>query len=180
MLDIIKRLGGHVLIYGFGNVGNRVVGFLLIPIYSRYLAPEDYGVLALVAMLGQVLYAFLNMGQSRPLPTYFRHDDPKERDTVLTTSLWLILGLSFPWVSSRSSCRPLASLLTGSPAYTWWIVLGTAASSSRSSSGCRWRFSAPASNPGGTRASAWRRRWRAWRWRSCSSWVFAKAAAACS
>jgi hypothetical protein len=28
MLDKIKRLGGHVLVYGFGNVENRVVGFL--------------------------------------------------------------------------------------------------------------------------------------------------------
>src|SRR5574341_1203884 len=55
MFDKIRRLTGHVLVYGFGNAGNRVVGFLLIPIYSRYLTPEDSGVLALVSMLGQVL-----------------------------------------------------------------------------------------------------------------------------
>ena len=69
MFDKIRRLTGHVLVYGFGNIGNRVVGFLLIPVYSRYLTPEDYGVLALVAMLGQILYTIMNMGQRLgPLP----------------------------------------------------------------------------------------------------------------
>ena len=76
MFDKIRRLTGHVLVYGFGNIGNRVVGFLLIPVYSRYLTPEDYGVLALVAMLGQILYAIMNMGQNSALfRTYFRHDE---------------------------------------------------------------------------------------------------------
>ena len=56
--------------------GTVIVGFLLIPVYSRYLTPEDYGVLALVAMLGQILYAIMNMGQNSALfRTYFRHDD---------------------------------------------------------------------------------------------------------
>lgn len=129
MFDNIKRLAGHVVVYGFGNAGNRVVGFLLIPVYSRYLTPEDYGVLALVAMLGQVLYAFLNMGQNSALfRTYFRHDRNEDRQTVVTTSFWLILGLSFPvGLLALLLSSPLASLLTGSPAYTTWMALGTAA-----------------------------------------------------
>ena len=82
MFDKIKRLGSHVIIYGFGNAGTRMVGFLLIPVYSRYLTPEDYGVLALVTMFAQVLYTFMNMGQSSALfRTYFRHDDPEARQT---------------------------------------------------------------------------------------------------
>src|SRR5437762_4971560 len=95
MFDKIRRLVSHVVIYGFGNAGTRVVGFLLVPVYSRYLTPEDYGVLALVTMFGQVLYTFMNMGQSSALfRTYYRHDDPEERNTVITTSLWLILTRS--------------------------------------------------------------------------------------
>ena len=82
MFDKIRRLTGHVLVYGFGNIGNRVVGFLLIPVYSRYLTPEDYGVLALVAMLGQILYSVMNMGQNSALfRTYFRHESADERET---------------------------------------------------------------------------------------------------
>jgi O-antigen/teichoic acid export membrane protein len=125
MFDKIRRLTGHVLVYGFGNIGNRVVGFLLIPIYSRYLTPEDYGVLALVAMLGQILYAIMNMGQNSALfRTYFRHDSAEARERVVTTSLWLILTLSLPiGLLALALSKPIASLLVGSPAYTVWVAL---------------------------------------------------------
>jgi O-antigen/teichoic acid export membrane protein len=126
MFDKIKRLGNHVIVYGFGNAGTRVVGFLLIPVYSRFLTPADYGVLALVTMFAQVLYTFMNMGQSSALfRTYFRHDDPAARQTVITTSLWLILTLSFPiGLLALVLSKPLASVLTGSPQYALWVALG--------------------------------------------------------
>jgi O-antigen/teichoic acid export membrane protein len=125
MFDQIKRLTGHVLVYGFGNIGNRVVGFLLIPVYSRYLTPEDYGVLALVAMLGQILYAIMNMGQNSAIfRTYFRHETADERERVVTTSLWLILTLSLPiGLLALALSKPISSLLIGSPAYTVWVAL---------------------------------------------------------
>ena len=125
MFEKIKRLTGHVLVYGFGNIGNRIVGFLLIPVYSRYLTPEDYGVLALVAMLGQILYAVMNMGQNSALfRTYFRHESADERETVVTTSLWLILTLSLPiGLLALALSKPISSLLVGSPAYTVWVAL---------------------------------------------------------
>jgi O-antigen/teichoic acid export membrane protein len=126
MFDKIKQLGSHVVIYGFGNAGTRVVGFLLIPVYSRYLTPEDYGVLALVTMFAQVLYTFMNMGQSSALfRTYFRHDDAESRQTVITTSLWLILVLSFPiGLLALILSKPLSSLLAGTPEYAVWVALG--------------------------------------------------------
>jgi O-antigen/teichoic acid export membrane protein len=129
MFDKIRRFSGHVIIYGFGSVGTRAVGFLLIPIYSRYLTPADYGVLALVAMFGQVLYAVMNMGQSQALfRTYFKHDDREGREAVISTSLWLILTLSLPvGVLALILAKPLSWLLTGSSAYTAWVVLGITA-----------------------------------------------------
>ena len=128
MFDKIKRLGSHVIIYGFGNAGTRMVGFLLIPVYSRYLTPEDYGVLALVTMFAQVLYTFMNMGQSSAMfRTYFRHENPEDRQTVITTSLWLILSLSFPiGLLALVLSKPLSSMLVGSPVYGVWVALGVA------------------------------------------------------
>src|SRR5262245_62408302 len=117
MFDNIKRLGRHVIVYGFGHAGTRIVGFLLVPIYSRYLTPADYGVLALVTMFAQVLYTFMNMGQSSALfRTYFRHDAPEERQAVITRSLWLILSLSFPiGLLVLVLLKPLSTGLAGRP-----------------------------------------------------------------
>jgi O-antigen/teichoic acid export membrane protein len=129
MFDKIKQFIGHVLIYGFGNIGNRMVGFLLIPVYSRYLSPADYGVLALVGMFDQILYAVMNMGQSSALfRTYFAHDDPKGHETVVTTSLWLIVCLSMPiGLLGLVLAKPLAVIVTGNADYASWLALGVAA-----------------------------------------------------
>jgi O-antigen/teichoic acid export membrane protein len=124
----IKRLLAHVVTYGSANAAMRIAGFLLIPVYSRYLTPADYGVLSLVAMLGEVLFALMNVGQgSAMFRTYFRHDDLRERETVIMTSLWLLLTLSLPvGLLAVAAARPLAAFLTGSPDYASWVILGIA------------------------------------------------------
>jgi O-antigen/teichoic acid export membrane protein len=126
MFEKIKKLLIHALVYGIGNSGSQIVGFILLPLYSRYLTPADYGVLALVGMFGQVLFTFTNMGQSPALfRRYFVHDDPEGRETVISTSLWLILTVSFPiGLLALILSKPLTTLLTGSPEYTVWVMLG--------------------------------------------------------
>jgi O-antigen/teichoic acid export membrane protein len=126
MFKKIKKLSSHILIYGLGNSGIRLVSFFLIPVYTRYLSPEDYGILALVGMLDQILFILMNMGQSSALfRTYFAHDRPEEREAVITTSLWLILTLSFPiGLLALAMAQPLALVLTGSAGYTSWVMLG--------------------------------------------------------
>jgi O-antigen/teichoic acid export membrane protein len=126
VFDKIKKLVSHTLIYGLGNAGNRFVGFFLIPLYSRYLAPEDYGVLALVGMLGQVLFIVASIGEGPALfRTYFLYDDPAGRQRVISTSLWLILIFSLPLCFvALSLSQPLGALLIGSSDYTLWVVIG--------------------------------------------------------
>ena len=62
MTDKLKQLARSSVIYGLGNYGVKVVGFLLIPIYTRYLNPSDYGIMSLVSSFGQALFMFLNLG----------------------------------------------------------------------------------------------------------------------
>jgi len=81
MLDKFRTLLGHTLIYGFGNYGMRLIGFLLIPVYTRYLSPSDYGVLALVSIFTQALWVFVSLGQSPSLfRFYYEGDTAAERE----------------------------------------------------------------------------------------------------
>ena len=46
MAGIVKELGRllkHSAIYGFSNVLGKAIGFLLIPLYTHYIPPADYG-----------------------------------------------------------------------------------------------------------------------------------------
>src|SRR5688572_5135404 len=109
----LKTLVSHTVVYGLGSSGTRLIGFFLIPVYTRYLTPADYGVLALVAMLDQLLFIVMNMGQSTALfRTYFARENPADRQAVLTTSLWLILMTALPvGILALVLSEPLALLL---------------------------------------------------------------------
>lgn len=129
MYGKLKTLIRHTVVYGLGNSGTRAIGFFLIPVYTRYLTPADYGVLALVAVLDQALFIVMNMGQSTALfRTYFSHETAEDRQTVLTTSLWLIVMAALPvGLLALAFSQPLAVLLTGSGGYVSWVMIGIGA-----------------------------------------------------
>ncbi|MFP3867795.1 MAG: polysaccharide biosynthesis C-terminal domain-containing protein [Desulfobacteraceae bacterium] len=62
MKNRIKQLGKHSVIFGFGESLKRFVGFLLIPIYTRYLTPVDYGQLELLVLTSAILYIIVSQG----------------------------------------------------------------------------------------------------------------------
>lgn len=69
MLKDIKILGKETVIYGISTIVARLLNFILLPLYTYYLTPDIYGVVAtvfsIVAFLN-VIYGFgLNQGYMR-------------------------------------------------------------------------------------------------------------------
>lgn len=121
----VRRLLSHSVVYGLGNYSMRALGFFLIPVYTRYLVPAEYGILALANMVSNLLFIVLNMGQSSAFfRSYYDFDDQKGRESVITTSLVLTFASCIPlaacllWFSA-----PLSRLVFGSPAYTGLFAL---------------------------------------------------------
>jgi O-antigen/teichoic acid export membrane protein len=54
----------HSFIYGMGGIAIKVIGFLLLPFYTHYLSPSDYGVLEVLDVSMSLLGMFLNMGMT--------------------------------------------------------------------------------------------------------------------
>jgi O-antigen/teichoic acid export membrane protein len=51
MLDKLKRTVKHSAIFALGKVGSKLVGFILLPIYTKEIAVADYGVLGVLEMV---------------------------------------------------------------------------------------------------------------------------------
>ncbi len=89
----LRRLGRHSAIYGIGGLVSRVIAVLLLPIYTRYLTPDDYGkietLLALTTVMGLILRAGITSAFFR---FYFDVDDDAGRLRVLRTSFWFTMG----------------------------------------------------------------------------------------
>jgi O-antigen/teichoic acid export membrane protein len=89
----LRRLGRHSAIYGIGGLVSRVIAVLLLPVYTRYLTPADYGqietLLALTTVMGLILRAGITSAFFR---FYFDVDDDEGRLRVLRTSFWFTMG----------------------------------------------------------------------------------------
>lgn len=80
-----------IITYGFGNVLPRALGFLLLPLFTRYLSPEDYGIVALLSSLAIIANPLLSLGLGAGLaPQYFRPEYTHRRQDVIWTALWLV------------------------------------------------------------------------------------------
>lgn len=116
----LKRILNRTFFYGFSSILGRIIGFLMLPIYTNYLTPADYGVagfLVLYVSLAQTLLgARLDQSISK-----FHYDESVQSPlssiwtsaTVLTTFVGLVplfLGVMF--------ASELSILLFGSEEYT--------------------------------------------------------------
>jgi O-antigen/teichoic acid export membrane protein len=57
----------HSAVYGLGGVLAKVLGFLMLPFYTHYLSPADYGLLEILDLSMSLLGMFLNMGMTAAL-----------------------------------------------------------------------------------------------------------------
>jgi O-antigen/teichoic acid export membrane protein len=85
----LKVISKHSSIYGLSNVLNRIVSFILLPVYTHYLTPADYGLMDLLyfttAFIGMVLEMGINSAVSR---FYFESEDQKKRNIVVSSAFY--------------------------------------------------------------------------------------------
>jgi O-antigen/teichoic acid export membrane protein len=91
----LTRLGRHSLVYGLGGLVSRILAVLLLPLYTRYLTPADYGKIETLVALTTVLAIVLRAGISSAFfRFYFDSPEPERRRTVLRTSFWFTMATS--------------------------------------------------------------------------------------
>ena len=109
----IQRLGKHSVIYGLGGLIQRIVAVLLLPLYTRYLDPSDYGEIEALVALSAVIFALLRAGiQSSFFRFYFQAEDDRGRLTVVRTSFWFTMGTAtLALVAGVALAEPISTAL---------------------------------------------------------------------
>jgi O-antigen/teichoic acid export membrane protein len=120
-----KKAVSHAGIYALGNVLRNAVSFIMLPIYTRYLTPSDYGVIELLSMLIDFVSIILGMRLAEAIFRFYSTstviDDQK---IVISTSLFLSVllnGIGAVMVMLLSD--PLAHLLFGDYTYAEFVKL---------------------------------------------------------
>ncbi|MCD6519367.1 MAG: oligosaccharide flippase family protein [Anaerolineae bacterium] len=98
MLDSLKtrylETAKHALIFGLGNMATKALGFLLLPLYTSFLSPAQYGALAIVNVTSSLLAILLGMGLRTALFKYYFVSEEREfKRIVMSSALFWLLGV---------------------------------------------------------------------------------------
>ena len=94
MFDNVRRVFGHLAVYGSGEILLFGISFLLVPIYTRVLTPAEYGALGLLLLLRALLRPVNQLGLDESfLRHYYDCTNDIDRQTLTGTTLVLI-GIS--------------------------------------------------------------------------------------
>jgi O-antigen/teichoic acid export membrane protein len=95
VIERLKELARHSAIYGLGSIVARILGVLLLPLYTRYLTPGDYGLIETLVALGAVLSALVAQAmKSAFFRFYFDSEEESRRLLVVRTAFWYVMAAS--------------------------------------------------------------------------------------
>jgi O-antigen/teichoic acid export membrane protein len=74
--------------YGASSVVSQLVNFLLLPLFTHYLTPADYGVMAMLTVANTFFTPIAHLGLPNAIFRHFNKEkDPERRNVVLGTGL---------------------------------------------------------------------------------------------
>jgi len=89
----LRELLKHTSIYSFGRLASKAVGFLLIPLYTHYLTPHDYGIQELLMVAITLIGIIAQGGISAALFKFYNlYTQDSDRRSVVATILYFVIS----------------------------------------------------------------------------------------
>lgn len=124
-MNPLKQLAAQTAIYGISSIVGRFLNYLMVPLYTYYFAPAEYGVVsefyAYAGFLAVVLTFGMETGYFR-----FRDGDQPERDIAYATALWFLLATNLGFFALMVAFNQSVADLLQHPnhaEYVWWFAL---------------------------------------------------------
>jgi O-antigen/teichoic acid export membrane protein len=112
-------------VYGLGDAMTSLVSLFLLPVFTRYLSPADYGVITLLLTIEAVTKVAFRWGVDTAfMRLYYDAPDPAARQRLASTIFFFLLGLNGTLViAAVASSGWLADRLIGPPATGLLVAL---------------------------------------------------------
>jgi O-antigen/teichoic acid export membrane protein len=122
----IASIGRHAVLYAIGNILSRAVAFVMLPIYTRYLSPADYGVAALIEMTLDVIGMIAGAQIAHAIfRFYHKTDSNADKRAVVSTALTtLVVSFGLLGLAIFMAAPRLSTLVFGSDVHAGLIRLG--------------------------------------------------------
>ena len=96
MFGDIKQTMKHTIVYGIGNFASKLVGFILIPLYTdqTFFSTADYGMLSLLDVTSQILIAAMGLAFYAGLVRWYWDKEYAERQKSLFFTIMVMTTIA--------------------------------------------------------------------------------------
>lgn len=127
MLKDIKATSKHTFIYALSNVSVKLVGLLLIPIYTNpdYLSRAEYGMLAVLEATVQLIVGILTLAMTQSLIRWYWDSEYKnqQKSIFYTSFSFLLFAIIIFWAFSIPFSDLASQITFGSTKFTYVFKL---------------------------------------------------------
>ncbi len=125
MRDQLLRLAKGTAIYGIGGLLTRVISFFLLPLFTAYLTPADYGISSLLGMMSFMLTPVfaLGFGTSIGICYFDKPGEEGKAGTIWTSFLILLLSSAVLVSLGTGFSAEISVLLFQSDRHGYFVVL---------------------------------------------------------
>ncbi len=124
--EALKRLTGESFVYGLGQVSGRAVHLLLVPILTRVLTPEAYGVSDLVMAYAQTTLLVLVFGMDASIARHF-YEEPDRGARIRMASTSLLFRVATGTAAALALALiaiPVTAPMLAGEAYRKYLTIG--------------------------------------------------------
>lgn len=119
MFSELKTLIKHSSVYMGAEFLRKGIGFIMIPLYTRYLSPANYGLLELIDITLNVIGMIVGLRIGSALIRYYHHfEETKDKQEVFTTAFIITFILSISvLIFLEIFSIPISALILGNSQY---------------------------------------------------------------
>ncbi len=125
----MNKLLKNTSLYTIGNIIPQIAGFFLLPLYTAYLSPSDYGIVQSMQVLGAILTVFFTLAVDRAVyRLYFDFKKEENEKTYISTIVISLVVISVFILALLFILRNFISQIYASISfypYYFYIIIST-------------------------------------------------------
>lgn len=126
-----KRLGKNTILVFLGNAGSRLLGLLMLPLYTRWLGPEEYGTVDVVSSYAMLIISLVVWCIADAIFVIPKNGTEEEKKSYYTSGwvfsffAFLIAAAIFYILDITFKSKSIENSFASNIWYVYFIMLGT-------------------------------------------------------
>lgn len=116
-----RSLSGNIMLFSLSSLGHKIFAFFLIPLYTSFLSPTQYGIIDIIGNTVSLLLPIFTLNISEAVMRFTLGD--RSNDAYLTIGFQIIVKGTFVLTCLMGLLYLLPILETYKPYYGWILIL---------------------------------------------------------